>query len=115
MFRAGRRLAELREGTMTFRELFNFIRHPLRDSSYGRELLGESADWSTVVHLLAAIHDRLADANWQRSGGKGQRPKRLPRPGGSGQHERHYGNTAGRSQRDVKALLARAAGRPAPA
>lgn len=27
--------------------------------------------------------DALNGANWQRGGGKGQRPKRIPRPGGS--------------------------------
>jgi hypothetical protein len=52
-----------------------------RDSAFVRSVLGEQADWSLTDHLLAAIFDTLASANWQRGGGKGRRPKPLPRPG----------------------------------
>ena len=37
--------------------------------------------WDTSEHLLAAIFDTLRGANYQRSGGKGKKPKPLPRPG----------------------------------
>jgi hypothetical protein len=69
--------------------------------------------WTVETHLLAGIHDRLAQANWQRGGGKGPRPKPIPRPGT--RNERKYGKVpAGRTPADVKAMLARAAGRPVP-
>jgi hypothetical protein len=69
--------------------------------------------WTVETHLLAGIHDRLAQANWQRGGGKGPRPKSIPRPGT--RNERKYGKVpAGRTPADVKAMLARAAGRPVP-
>lgn len=37
-------------------------------------------NWSMNTHLLALIADVLAGANWQRGGGKGKRPKPIPRP-----------------------------------
>lgn len=42
---------------------------------------GELDQWGTAEHLLAAIYDALKGANWQRGGGKGTKPKPLPRPG----------------------------------
>jgi hypothetical protein len=37
--------------------------------------------WSLTDQLLAAAVDALTAANWQRGGGKGKQPKRIPRPG----------------------------------
>lgn len=37
--------------------------------------------WSTSDYLLAAIFDSSEMGNWQRGGGKGQKPQPLPRPG----------------------------------
>lgn len=37
--------------------------------------------WSTTDYLLAVVADALAIGNWQRSGGKGPRPKPITRPG----------------------------------
>lgn len=37
--------------------------------------------WGDTEHLLAGIFDVLSGANWQRSGGKGPRPKPVKRPG----------------------------------
>lgn len=42
--------------------------------------LGIDSAWSNESHLLAGVIDLLAGANWQRGGGKGQRPKPIPRP-----------------------------------
>jgi hypothetical protein len=65
------------------------------------------------AHLLAGAADRLAAGNWQRGGGKGKRPPLIPRPG-VGQGKRRYGNkgeSSGKTPDEVKAMLARAAGR----
>ncbi len=52
------------------------------DSATGRALSGATgAEWTTTDHLLAGIYDTLRVANWQRGGGKGRRPKPIPRPG----------------------------------
>jgi len=37
--------------------------------------------WSAELHMLANVVDTLTSANWQRSGGKGPRPKPVKRPG----------------------------------
>lgn len=36
--------------------------------------------WGTDSYLLAYALDLLAAGNWQRGGGKGARPKPIPRP-----------------------------------
>lgn len=46
-----------------------------------RKLRGEGADWTLTDVLLARIDYRLAGANWQRSGGKGSKPKPIEIPG----------------------------------
>lgn len=56
------------------------IRHLPADAPLGVALHGEAARWGVTEHLLATAVDALIGANWQRGGGKGQRPKPLPRP-----------------------------------
>lgn len=41
---------------------------------------GDTA-WGLDQQLLAGVVDLLAGANWQRGGGKGTKPKKVPRPG----------------------------------
>lgn len=105
LLRAGWHLREL-----TLAELSSWIRHPARDSSHARALLGTDYEWTLETQLLAGVHDRLAEANWQRGNGKGPRPKPIPRPGVE-QGKRHFGGSAGRSPDEMKAELARMAGR----
>lgn len=62
-------------------------------------------DWSLTDHLLALVHDQLAVANWQRSAKKG-RPRPKPISPLAKRSNRHGGGH-GRSDDDVKALLAR--------
>lgn len=38
------------------------------------------ASWDLTAQLLRQIDLRLAGANWQRGGGKGQKPKPIPLP-----------------------------------
>jgi len=91
--RAGWRLTDL-----TWLELNNWIRNPDRASAYSRRLLGEGFEWDLVAHLLAGLHDRLAEANWQRGGGGGAKPKPLPRPGQQDDGTIKFGGSAGRSR-----------------
>ena len=42
------------------------------------------AAWDMTALLLRQIDLRLAGANWQRGGGKGQRPKPIPLPDDKG-------------------------------
>lgn len=50
-------------------------------SALARSQHGELAVWGATEHLLAAAVDALNAANWQRAGGKGRKPKPVPRPG----------------------------------
>ena len=52
---------------------------------------GDKALWTTGDHLLAAAVDALASGNWQRGGGKGKRPKPIPRPGSEDEGSRTLG------------------------
>jgi hypothetical protein len=45
-------------------------------------VLGDSVDWSVGDYLLARIAHLAAGANWQRSGGKGPKPKPIKVPDG---------------------------------
>jgi hypothetical protein len=46
-----------------------------------REIDIETVEWTLHAHLLAAIYDVLTVANYQRTDGKGPKPKPLVRPG----------------------------------
>jgi hypothetical protein len=52
-----------------------------RESCTARAVHGPVTEWGDTEHLLANVLDVLNAANWQRGGGKGARPRRLPRPG----------------------------------
>jgi len=103
--RAGWRLTDL-----TWLELLNWIRNPVRGSAHANRVLGPDRDWTLTAQLLAGVHDRLAEANWQRAGGKGPRPKAIPRPGVES-NGRNFGGSDGRTPDEMKAELARMAGR----
>lgn len=42
----------------------SLIQHLPADSAVQRELHGEAAEWTVTDHLLAAVVDHLAVANW---------------------------------------------------
>ncbi len=50
------------------------------DSPLGVALHGDAARWSPADHFMATAVALLAGANWQRGGGKGSKPKPIPRP-----------------------------------
>lgn len=57
------------------------IKHLPADSAFGRAVLGGAATVTMDTHLLAHISYLLAGGNWQRSGGRGRRPKPIELPG----------------------------------
>ncbi|GAA4819468.1 hypothetical protein [Streptomyces ziwulingensis] len=67
------------------------IKHLPRDSALNRDLHGEAADWSVTDHLLAAVVDHLAAANWMfasvnsEEGDQPEPPVPVPRPGDGSQ------------------------------
>ncbi|MFG1683492.1 hypothetical protein ACGFNP_25210 [Nonomuraea sp. NPDC049269] len=97
-----RELGELFTGTLTWRKLRSFLSHLPRESALARKLLGEDAPWGLNEQLLAMTIDVLRQGNWQRGGGKGAKPKPLPRPGAPrGSETRH-----GRTDRDPDQVIA---------
>ncbi|MFD0034976.1 hypothetical protein ACWGDS_41340 [Streptomyces sp. NPDC055059] len=57
-------LLDWHRGRLSSRRLAVLVRHMPRDSALARELHGEAAEWTTADHLLAAVVDQLAEANW---------------------------------------------------
>ncbi|MFE0046290.1 hypothetical protein [Streptomyces albireticuli] len=75
-------------GRLSARRLSVLIAHLPRDSSVNRRLHGEAVEWGAAEHLLAAITDHLAAANWMTSVINGDPdeerpdyPEPVPRPG----------------------------------
>lgn len=70
---------------LTWRRVRAFIWALPADSALVREMSGEDAGWTLETQLLAAMHDRLAEANWQRGNAgvktPSRRPVPIPRPG----------------------------------
>lgn len=59
--------------------------------------------WGLQEQLLAALVDGVHGGNWQRGGGRGQRPKPVPRPGASPKRERW--GTESRTPAEMRARL----------
>jgi hypothetical protein len=82
------------------------VRHLPADSATRRTIDSDGAVWGLQEQLLAAAVDALSAGNWQR-GGKGPRPKRLPRPGVDSKQRRHFGRPTNHSPHEVAEYLAR--------
>ncbi|GAA2618732.1 hypothetical protein SMC26_40290 [Actinomadura fulvescens] len=91
---------------ITWRQLRVFLEHVPLDSATARSVHGEAAVWGMPEQLLAAVVDVLNWANYQRGGGKGNRPRPVKRPG-DGRRTTHYGRTHLSSEQAID-LLARA-------
>lgn len=68
-------------GRFNWHDLGVFLRATGKGSAIERFRDPEGHDWDTAEYLLANIFDALAGANWQRGGGKSQRPEPIYRPG----------------------------------
>ncbi|MEE1751733.1 hypothetical protein [Streptomyces sp. SP18CS02] len=81
-------LLDWHRGRLTSRRLAVLVKHLPRDSAVNRDLYGEEAEWSVTDHLLAAVVDHLAAANWMfatvntdEDGEPPEPPAPVPRPG----------------------------------
>ncbi len=81
-------LLDWHRGRLSSRRLSVLVRQLPRDSAVNRELHGEITEWGTAEHLLAAITDHLAAANWMTVAMNGEEgsdppeyPEPVPRPG----------------------------------
>lgn len=81
-------LLDRHRGRLSSRRLAVLVKHLPRDSAINRDLHGESAEWSVTDHLLAAVVDHLAAANWMfacvntdEDSDPPEHPVPVPRPG----------------------------------
>lgn len=92
---------------LTWRRLRALVTNLPAESALGRALGGEDSVWTLETQLLAALHDRLAEANWQRANegarSPSRRPTPIPRPG---VRPDRIGGTE-RDPREVAAYLAK--------
>lgn len=65
---------------LSWHELRVLIEHSSRESAVFRARNPKSWPWSVDTDLLAGILFTLQGANWQRSGGRGEKPKPMERP-----------------------------------
>lgn len=67
---------------MNWRDFRDFINNlpPSGDSALYRSLYPKSWWWHPTFDFLSAILNALQWANWQRGGGRGERPKPIKRP-----------------------------------
>lgn len=57
------------------------IHHMDGTTNLATHLTDGESQWDTQTHMLAGILDGINAMIWQNSGGKGPRPKQIPRPG----------------------------------
>jgi len=76
---------------LTWRRLRVLVERLPRSSALVRETEGSIVDWSTSDYLLARIATTLEWANWQRGGGKGDKPKPITPPKSKTEEERRHG------------------------
>lgn len=101
------KLGDLFNGTLTWRQLRSYLSHLPRESALARKLLGDDAPWGLNEQLLALTIDVLRQGNYQRGGGKGAKPKPLPRPGVSKKDQPLQHGRTDRSPDEVIAYLDR--------
>ena len=82
--RLGHRLRDLDdplESGLTFTDLLDMVEHAPDDSALYRAAHGDESQWTLTNQLLAALFDATNIQIFQAGGGKGRRPKPIPRPG----------------------------------
>ncbi|WP_301119770.1 hypothetical protein [Mycolicibacterium fortuitum] len=57
-----------------------FVEHLGRNSALFRARNPKTWDWDLGIEFQSAILHTLMNANWQRGGGRGSRPKMIQRP-----------------------------------
>lgn len=81
LIRLGLRLRHCPSPEFNWRDLWVICRRLGRDSELYKALNpGDETSWSVNEYLLASVADSLNLRLWQAGGGKGTRPKPIPRP-----------------------------------
>ena len=80
--KAGVTIDDIGESWFTWRDFRDFVNNlpPTGDSALYRARYPKSWWWHPAFDFLAAILNTLQWANWQRGGGRGDKPKPIKRP-----------------------------------
>lgn len=81
LIRLGLRLRMVGTEALTWGDLHDVVKYGRQDTALALEREGPPVLWTITDHLIATAVDALHAGNWQRGGGKGHRPKPIPRPG----------------------------------
>ena len=82
LIRLGLRLRDCPSPGFNWRDLWVICRRLGRDSELYKSMNPEDdTAWSVTDYLLAMVADNTAFRLWQAAGGKGKKPKPVPRPG----------------------------------
>lgn len=79
MTKTGFRLDDIGE-SFTWTDLRDFVLHLPQDSAVYRAKHPASWWWTAEIDFLAAVVTAIQWGNWQRGGGKGEKPKPIERP-----------------------------------
>lgn len=83
----GLRLRDAGSSRFDWRDLWVVCKHLGRDSALYKSLNpDDDTSWSVTEYLLAMLVDNSTARLWQAGGGKGKRPKPLPRPSDTTKH-----------------------------
>lgn len=93
LLRAGFTMADLGE-RVSWRGVIMFARHAGPGQSLYHVTNGPDSAWTLEAQIMALVVDVLNVANYQRGGGKGQRPKPLQRPGVRKDETQKFGGEA---------------------
>ena len=81
------------------------VRSLPQSSALNRSMNGTDALWTLTDYLLATVADALHMGNWQRGGGKGNRPKPIPRPGRDNKNVTKFGGSKSMTMAQARAWL----------
>ena len=82
LIRLGVRLRDAPSPELNWRDLWVIARRSGRDSELYRDMNpGDDVSWSVDTYLLAQLVDNTSFRLYQAAGGKGKKPKPVPRPG----------------------------------
>lgn len=91
LMQLGLRLRYVGTEALTWGDLRDVIKYGRQDTALALEQQGAAVLWTITDHLIAVAVDALHNANWQRGGGKGHKPKPIPRPGVEDQNTQTLG------------------------
>lgn len=92
LLKLGLRLEHVGSKRFTWLDFKTVVANCDPTGALARAIVGDAAGWTLTDHLLASVVDVGQVANWQRGGGKGQRPKPIKRPDSKG--DQKYGKDA---------------------